>query len=92
MQMFWDCWEDGAIEADRMTGRYIDPAKVHALSHESHCFQVRGPLNISRSPQGQPVILQAGASEPGRPWPLARPMWGSASCRTWTSPSAITPS
>lgn len=62
----WDCWEDGAIEADRTTGRYIDPAKVHALDHDGRYFNVKGPLNISRSPQGQPVILQAGASEPGQ--------------------------
>jgi len=62
----WDCWEDDAILADRETGRYIDAAKVHRLDHKGPYFEVRGPLNIGRAPQGQPVILQAGASEPGQ--------------------------
>ena len=62
----WDCWEDGAILADRETGRYIDPARVHALNHKGRYFSVKGPLNIGRTPQGRPVILQAGASEPGQ--------------------------
>jgi FMN-dependent oxidoreductase (nitrilotriacetate monooxygenase family) len=61
----WDCWDDDAIEADRTTGRYIDAAKVRELGHEGHYFAVRGPLNIGRSPQGHPVILQAGGSAPG---------------------------
>jgi FMN-dependent oxidoreductase (nitrilotriacetate monooxygenase family) len=62
----WDCWEDGAVVADRATGLYIDPAKVRALNHEGPFFQVKGPLNISRSPQGQPIVLQAGGSAPGQ--------------------------
>ncbi|PSJ54189.1 LLM class flavin-dependent oxidoreductase [Kumtagia ephedrae] len=62
----WDCWADDAIVADRETGIYIDPAKVRALDHEGTHFKVKGPLNIGRSPQGQPVILQAGGSGPGQ--------------------------
>ena len=61
----WDCWEDGAVVVDHATGQYIDPARVHALNHKGRFFEVRGPLNISRCPQGRPVVLQAGASEPG---------------------------
>ena len=61
----WECWEDGAITIDHATGQYIDPAKVHRLDHHGKFFDVRGPLNIGRCPQGRPVILQAGASEPG---------------------------
>ncbi len=61
----WDGWEDGAVVADRATGEYIDPAKVHRLNHAGRYFTVSGPLNTSRPPQGRPVILQAGASEPG---------------------------
>jgi len=61
----WDCWDDGAILADRQTGRYIDPTKVRSLDHEGRFFRVKGPLNIGRCPQGQPVILQAGSSGPG---------------------------
>jgi FMN-dependent oxidoreductase (nitrilotriacetate monooxygenase family) len=51
--------------ADRASGLYIDPAKVRTLDHEGAFFKVKGPLNISRAPQGRPVVLQAGGSEPG---------------------------
>ena len=61
----WDCWADGAIIADRETGQYINPDKVRELNHKGEFFQVKGPLNIGRCPQGQPIILQAGSSEPG---------------------------
>lgn len=61
----WDCWDDGAIVADDATGRYIDPAKVRPLNHEGRFFRVKGPLPTSRTPQGQPIILQAGSSGPG---------------------------
>ncbi|MCX5496695.1 LLM class flavin-dependent oxidoreductase [Kaistia dalseonensis] len=62
----WDCWDDDALVANRETGLYIDPAKVRPLNHEGAFFQVKGPVNIGRSPQGQPVILQAGGSAPGQ--------------------------
>ncbi len=62
----WDCWEDDAIVIDHATGQYIDPSKVHTLDHHGAFFDVRGPLNIGRCPQGRPVILQAGSSEPGQ--------------------------
>jgi FMN-dependent oxidoreductase (nitrilotriacetate monooxygenase family) len=61
----WDCWADDAIVADRATGRYIDPERLRALDHHGTHFTVKGPLNIGRAPQGQPVILQAGGSAPG---------------------------
>ncbi|WP_158742679.1 LLM class flavin-dependent oxidoreductase [Acidisphaera sp. L21] len=61
----WDCWEDDAITINRETGQYIDPAKVHKLNHHGAYFDVRGPLNIGRCPQGRPIVLQAGASDPG---------------------------
>jgi FMN-dependent oxidoreductase (nitrilotriacetate monooxygenase family) len=62
----WDCWDETAIVADRTTGQYIDPAKVRTLDHKGEHFNVKGPLNIGRSPQGRPVILQAGGSAPGQ--------------------------
>jgi alkanesulfonate monooxygenase len=62
----WDSWEDDAFIRDRETQRYFDPAKLHALNHKGTHFSVRGPLNVARSPQGQPVIFQAGSSEVGR--------------------------
>ncbi|MBF4212418.1 LLM class flavin-dependent oxidoreductase, partial [Pseudomonas donghuensis] len=43
-----------------------DPAKLHTLGHQGEYFKVKGPLNIQRSPQGQPLIFQAGVSEDGR--------------------------
>src|SRR2546428_426280 len=61
----WDCWEDGAIVADKATGLYIDPSKVRPLDHRGRFFQVKGPVNMSRCPQGHPVIIQAGGSEAG---------------------------
>ena len=65
----WDSWEDGAVVRDKKAGVYFDPAKVHALHHEGKHFKVRGPLNLSRPPQGHPVICQAGGSAAG--WELA---------------------
>lgn len=62
----WDCWADDALVADRETGLYIDPAKVRPLDHAGTHFQVKGPVNIGRAPQGHPVVLQAGGSEPGQ--------------------------
>jgi FMN-dependent oxidoreductase (nitrilotriacetate monooxygenase family) len=61
----WDCWEDGAIVADKATGIYLDPAKVRPLDHRGRFFQVKGPINMARCPQGHPVIIQAGGSEAG---------------------------
>ncbi|HTW54354.1 MAG TPA: LLM class flavin-dependent oxidoreductase [Stellaceae bacterium] len=61
----WDCWEDGAIVADKATGRYVDAEKVRPLNHKGRFFQVRGPINMARCPQGQPVIIQAGGSPSG---------------------------
>ena len=62
----WDSFEDGAFLRDKASGRYLDPDKMHLLNHKGEHFQVRGPLSSSRSPQGRPVLVQAGASEPGK--------------------------
>ena len=61
----WDCWEDGAIVADKATGVFLDPRKVRPLDHRGRFFQVKGPINMARCPQGHPVIIQAGGSEAG---------------------------
>jgi FMN-dependent oxidoreductase (nitrilotriacetate monooxygenase family) len=61
----WDSWEDGAIIRDYEKGRFFDSAKVHRLNHMGKNFNVRGPLNLSRPPQGRPVMFQAGTSEAG---------------------------
>jgi FMN-dependent oxidoreductase (nitrilotriacetate monooxygenase family) len=62
----WDSYEDDAFPADVEHGVFLDPDKLHALDHVGEYFKVAGPLNLSRSPQGQPVIFQAGVSEDGR--------------------------
>ncbi len=62
----WDSFEDGAFIRDKASGRYLDPSKGHILNHEGEFFRVRGPLNLPRSPQGRPVIAQAGSSADGR--------------------------
>ena len=59
----WDSFEDDALKYDKAAGQFFDPAKVHALDHVGKHFQVRGPLNASRTPQGRPVIIQAGGSD-----------------------------
>jgi FMN-dependent oxidoreductase (nitrilotriacetate monooxygenase family) len=62
----WDSWEDGALVNDPASGIFADTGKVHTIDHVGKHFRVRGPLNISRPPQGRPVYVQAGSSEDGR--------------------------
>ena len=62
----WDTWDDGAIIVDKKSGRFADPAKVKRLDHKGKFFKSRGPFTVPRSPQGHPVIIQAGASGRGR--------------------------
>ena len=65
-QGLWDSYEQDAFPRDRSSRTFLDPSRQHALNHRGEHFQVAGPLNVSRSPQGQPVIFQAGDSEQGR--------------------------
>jgi len=62
----WDSWEDDAFIRDKASGIYFDADKLHVLGFEGKHFKVRGPLNVARSPQGWPVVVQAGASDAGR--------------------------
>jgi len=62
----WDSWQDGALVRDKETPLFADPARVRRVDHDGKWFKVRGPLNVSRSPQGRPVFVQAGASDRGR--------------------------
>jgi FMN-dependent oxidoreductase (nitrilotriacetate monooxygenase family) len=62
----WNSWEDDALILDKATGRFADPAKVHRLDHTGRYFQSRGPFSVPRSPQGQPVLIQAGQSGRGQ--------------------------
>lgn len=62
----WDSWEDGAFVRDKAAGKYFDPAKLHVLDHSGKYYSVKGPLNTSRPPQGHPIIIQSGSSDPGQ--------------------------
>jgi FMN-dependent oxidoreductase (nitrilotriacetate monooxygenase family) len=62
----WDAWEDDALVVDKKAGLFADPDKVHRLDHQGRFFRSRGPFTVPRSPQGHPVLIQAGASGRGR--------------------------
>ncbi|MBB95497.1 MAG: nitrilotriacetate monooxygenase [Rhodobacteraceae bacterium] len=62
----WNSWDEGAFVQDQESGLFFEPSGLHVLHHKGDHFGVRGPLNIPRTPQGQPVIVQAGSSEPGQ--------------------------
>jgi N-acetyl-S-(2-succino)cysteine monooxygenase len=62
----WDSWDEDALSIDKENGIFFDPAKLHALNHDGPHFKVRGSLSVPRSPQGHPVLVQAGSSEDGK--------------------------
>ncbi|TBU98555.1 LLM class flavin-dependent oxidoreductase [Stutzerimonas kirkiae] len=66
VQGLWDSWADDAFVRDQASGQFYDPAGLHVLDHVGEHFRVKGPLNVARSPQGRPVLVQAGSSETGR--------------------------
>jgi FMN-dependent oxidoreductase (nitrilotriacetate monooxygenase family) len=62
----WDSWDEDAFVRDRQNGIFFDRSKMRILNHHGAYYDVRGPLNVPRSPQGRPVIVVAGASEDGK--------------------------
>jgi FMN-dependent oxidoreductase (nitrilotriacetate monooxygenase family) len=66
VEALWDSWEDGAFVYDKETCQSFLPEKQHVVDHKGKYFTVHGALNIERSPQGRPVIIQAGASDTGK--------------------------
>ncbi len=62
----WDSWEEGALLFDKASGAFADPAKIHYADYAGKWIRSRGPLTTPRSPQGRPVIMQAGSSDRGR--------------------------
>lgn len=66
VQGLWRSFEEEAFVRNKQTGQYVDFEKMHRLDYQGTYFQVAGPLNIGRSPQGEPVIFQAGASDKGK--------------------------
>jgi FMN-dependent oxidoreductase (nitrilotriacetate monooxygenase family) len=66
VRKLWDSWQDGAVVADKVGGRYTDPSRISAVDHAGEHFRVAGPLTVPRPPQGHPVLVQAGASATGQ--------------------------
>jgi FMN-dependent oxidoreductase (nitrilotriacetate monooxygenase family) len=66
VRALWDSWEDDAIVADKASGCFADRDRIHPVAHAGTHFRVAGPLNVPRSPQGHPVLVQAGSSSDGR--------------------------
>lgn len=62
----WESWEDGALVADKAAGVWADTARVHPARHTGRHFRVQGALSVPRSPQGRPLLVQAGSSPTGR--------------------------
>jgi FMN-dependent oxidoreductase (nitrilotriacetate monooxygenase family) len=62
----WDSWAEDAVLDDRAAGRYAKPDRIRPINHKGDYYQVAGPLNLPRTPQGRPVFVQAGSSDTGR--------------------------
>ncbi|MFC0219076.1 LLM class flavin-dependent oxidoreductase [Pseudochelatococcus lubricantis] len=62
----WGSLDASALRYDKASGVLFDKEGLHPLHHEGHYFNVRGPLNVPPSPQGRPVLVQAGSSDDGR--------------------------
>ncbi|KRE06910.1 monooxygenase [Bosea sp. Root381] len=61
----WDSWADDALVGDKTAPVFVDPARVRRIDHRGPHFAVRGPSTVPRSPQGRPLIVQAGGSDDG---------------------------
>ena len=66
VKALWDSWAEDAVIDDRKRGRYAKPDRIRPINHSGRYYQVAGPLNLPRSPQGRPVFVQAGSSDTGR--------------------------
>ncbi len=65
-EKLWSSWDDDAFTLDAKSGQFTRPGSVHQVDHAGRHFRVRGPLNVPRSPQGRPLLVQAGSSESGK--------------------------
>lgn len=62
----WDSWAEDAVVDDRAGGLYAKPNRIRPINHKGEHYEVAGPLNLPRTPQGRPVLVQAGSSDVGR--------------------------
>ena len=69
----WNAWADDALILDRQSGRFADASKVQRLDHRGRYFSSRGPFTVPPTPQGHPVVIQAGQSGRGREFAVR---WG----------------
>ncbi|KAF1022623.1 MAG: Nitrilotriacetate monooxygenase component A [Paracidovorax wautersii] len=66
VKALWDSWDDDAFVGDKARGVFTDATRIEPIAHRGEFFRVQGPLNLPRTPQGRPVLVQAGASGDGR--------------------------
>src|SRR6266481_6084282 len=66
VKALWDSWADDAVIDDRAGGLYARGDRIRPINHRGTHYQVKGPLNLPRCPQGRPVLVQAGSSDTGR--------------------------
>src|SRR5260370_2409912 len=66
VKALWDSWAADAVVDDRASGHYAKPERIRPINHRGDFYQVAGPLNLPRWPQGRPVLVQAGSSDTGR--------------------------
>jgi FMN-dependent oxidoreductase (nitrilotriacetate monooxygenase family) len=66
VKALWSSWDEDAVIDDRAAGQYAKPGSIRPIDHSGRYYQVTGPLNVPRGPQGRPVFVQAGSSETGR--------------------------
>ncbi len=66
VKALWDSWAEDAVVDDRKTGQYARADHIRPINHRGDFYQVVGPLNLPRCPQGRPVLVQAGSSDTGR--------------------------
>jgi FMN-dependent oxidoreductase (nitrilotriacetate monooxygenase family) len=66
VKALWDSWAEDAVIDDRCGGRYARADRIRRINHKGEHYQVAGPLNMPRCPQGRPVLVQAGSSDTGR--------------------------
>ena len=66
VKALWDSWHDDAIVDDREGGLYLRKERIRPIDHKGQNYEVAGPLNLPRAPQGWPVLVQAGSSDSGK--------------------------